>query len=306
MKTRVSAFIVANLVPLLALAGAGVASMMVHSLLTDKEHGLDIAPGTPGLWVSLLVCALIGLFCFCIALWWLMSLGFYYSALLRSQRTFHQIQLPAWAPGLLKTLAGASIGIGALNPAAQAYALPSEQAAVLTAPMYGDEISSPLFPHESNVASPIDGPLIDLRSPATPLSPLFESPQTQTAVTILPVKGTSYRPISPLFGGSTPLSQISGEGGSNQEELSLLATPESVQFSGASEGKDAHPTENLTDTYTVASGDSLWSIAESRLAPDASGAEVLALVQSIYHLNQDTIPTLDTLIFPGQTIHLPR
>ncbi|WP_326502502.1 LysM peptidoglycan-binding domain-containing protein [Rothia nasimurium] len=59
-------------------------------------------------------------------------------------------------------------------------------------------------------------------------------------------------------------------------------------------------------TYTVAPGDSLWSIAEDQLTPDASGAEVLALVHTIWQLNQKTIPTLDTLIFPGQTITLPR
>lgn len=258
MASRFFTLCTANLIPLLALSGAGASGMLLHSLLSEGNQGLGLTSRSPGTWMSLLVCATAGLLCLCIALWWLAGLVFYYSALARARRSTLHIQLPAWAPGLLKTLAGASLGLGALAPT-QAYALPLEQAISVTARVHDGEALS----DESALAS------------AT--SPLFSQahPQGRATVTVLPVTAKSYQPISPLFGGATRVQPDFSE--------DVAAT-----------------------TYTVAPGDSLWSIAEDQLTPDASGAEVLALVHTIWQLNQKTIPTLDTLIFPGQTITLPR
>lgn len=275
MASRFFTLCTANLIPLLALSGAGASGMLLHSLLSEGNQGLGLTSRSPGTWMSLLACATAGLLCLCIALWWLAGLVFYYSALARTRRSTLHIQLPAWAPGLLKTLAGASLGLGALAPT-QAYALPSEQAISVTARVHDGETSSPLFPQASQINH--DGEaLSDDSALASATSPLFSQahPQGRATVTVLPVTAKSYQPISPLFGGATRVQPDFSE--------DVAAT-----------------------TYTVAPGDSLWSIAEDQLTPDASGAEVLALVHTIWQLNQKTIPTLDTLIFPGQTIALPR
>lgn len=275
MASRFFALCTANLIPLLALSGAGASGMLLHSLLSEGNQDLGLTSRSPGTWMSLLVCAITGLLCLCIALWWLAGLVFYYSALARARRSPLHIQLPAWAPGLLKTLAGASLGLGALAPA-QAYALPSEQAISVTARVHNGETSSPLFPQASQINHDVEALSAD-STLVSATSPLFSPEQTQerATVTVLPVTARSYQPISPLFGGGTRVQPDFSE--------DVAAT-----------------------TYTVAPGDSLWSIAEDHLAPDASGAEVLALVHTIWQLNQKTIPTLDTLIFPGQTITLPH
>lgn len=271
MNSRAFALCVANLVPLLALGGAGVSGVLLHLLLVEDHQNLGIISHAPETWVSLLACAIAGLLCLCIALWWIAGLVYYYGALAHARRSTVNLQLPAWAPGLLKTLAGASLGLGALAPT-QAYALPLEQS--ISATVRSGETSSPLFTRASQAAHNVDA--LSASSPlVSTASPLFSQSQTQeqATLTVLPASTTSYQPISPLFSGST---------------RTLL------DFS-----------ERTAVTYTVAPGDSLWSIAENQLAPDASGAEVLALVRAIWQLNQDSIPTLDTLIFPGQTITLP-
>lgn len=275
MASRFFALCTANLIPLLALGGAGASGILLHSLLSEGSQGPGLISRSPGTWMSLLVCAIAGLLCLCIALWWLAGLVFYYSALARARRSTLHIQLPAWAPGLLKTLAGASLGLGALAPT-QAYALPSEQAISVTARVHNGETSSPLFPQASQITHDVETFSAD-SAPVSATSPLFSPGQTQgrATVTVLPVTTKSYQPISPLFGGGTRVQPDFSE--------DVAAT-----------------------TYTVAPGDSLWSIAEDQLTPDASGAEVLTLVHTIWQLNQKTIPTLDTLIFPGQTITLPR
>lgn len=275
MKSRAFALCTANLVPLLALGGAGASSMLLNVLLEEGNQRLGLASRTPGTWISVLACAIAGLLCLCIALWWIAGLAYYYSALARAHRSTVHIRLPAWAPGLLKTLAGASLGLGALAPT-QAYALPSELAVSVTAePLHSNETSSPLFAQASQAAHDVE-PLSASSPLASTASPFFSQGQTQeqSTITVLPVSTTSYQPISPLFSGSAH------------------TLPDTSEHTEA--------------TYTVTPGDSLWSIAENQLAPDASGAEVLALVHAIWQLNQDSIPTLDTLIFPGQTITLPH
>lgn len=272
MNSRAFALCVANLVPLLALGGAGISGVLLHLLLVEDHQSLGIISHDPGTWVSLLACAIAGLLCLGIALWWIAGLVYYYGALVHARRSTVHLRLPAWAPGLLKTLAGASLGLGALAPT-QAYALPLEQS--ISATVRSGEASSPLFARTSQAAHNVDA--LSARSPlVSTASPFFSQSQAQeqTTLTVLPISTTSYQPISPLFSGST------------------RTLPD---FS-----------ERTAVTYTVTPGDSLWSIAENQLAPDASGAEVLALVHAIWQLNQDSIPTLDTLIFPGQTITLPQ
>ncbi|WP_421084604.1 LysM peptidoglycan-binding domain-containing protein [Rothia nasimurium] len=86
--------------------------------------------------------------------------------------------------------------------------------------------------------------------------------------------------ISPFFGASQ-----------------RSAVGEDVKGTGADTG-------NAPLFYTVVAGDTLWSIAEKHLPASATGAEVLAAVYAIQESNQDLIPTLDSLIFSGQTLKI--
>src|SRR5215217_1497944 len=55
-----------------------------------------------------------------------------------------------------------------------------------------------------------------------------------------------------------------------------------------------------TTTKLVEPGDSLWTIAQARLSPDAAPQQVAEEVGRIYELNRDQIGENPNLIFPGQ------
>lgn len=60
-----------------------------------------------------------------------------------------------------------------------------------------------------------------------------------------------------------------------------------------------------TTTTTVRSGDSLWSIAERLLAPDASAGEITDLMHRLHDLNRAEIGTDPDLIHPGYQLRTP-
>src|SRR5215218_9058419 len=59
-----------------------------------------------------------------------------------------------------------------------------------------------------------------------------------------------------------------------------------------------------TTTKLVQPGDSLWTIAQARLSPDAAPQQVAEEVGRIYELNRDQIGENPNLIFPGQQFFL--
>lgn len=64
------------------------------------------------------------------------------------------------------------------------------------------------------------------------------------------------------------------------------------------------PTPHMPESFTVAPGDSLWSIAAS-LRPGANDASIDAAWRAIYEANADTLPD-PNLIHPGQKLTLPQ
>jgi hypothetical protein len=60
----------------------------------------------------------------------------------------------------------------------------------------------------------------------------------------------------------------------------------------------------MPESFTVAPGDSLWSIAAS-LRPGANDASIDAAWRAIYEANADTLPD-PNLIHPGQKLTLPQ
>jgi LysM domain len=66
--------------------------------------------------------------------------------------------------------------------------------------------------------------------------------------------------------------------------------------------REAVPTPQIV----VRTGDSLWRIAERRLCPGASVADVATLTWHLYALNRSTIGGDPDLIFPGMTLIAPE
>jgi hypothetical protein len=65
------------------------------------------------------------------------------------------------------------------------------------------------------------------------------------------------------------------------------------------------PSSPPASTITVHHGDSLWSIAESELAPQARNTAVAAEAALLYATNRRTIGTNPDRIFPGQRLLAP-
>lgn len=70
--------------------------------------------------------------------------------------------------------------------------------------------------------------------------------------------------------------------------------------------EEIQPLASFQEEYVVLQGDTLWSIAQGQLPPEATGAQVLQKAHSIYLNNQDQLDSLDAVIYPGQILTLPQ
>jgi hypothetical protein len=78
-------------------------------------------------------------------------------------------------------------------------------------------------------------------------------------------------------------------------------------FPGRAEAQEQQEeaTKNAQTTTTVQPGESLWTMAQARLAPDPAPQRVALEVERIYALNQDRIGPNPALILAGQEILVP-
>jgi len=65
------------------------------------------------------------------------------------------------------------------------------------------------------------------------------------------------------------------------------------------------PATHATESVIVNPGDSLWSIVQERLHPEAPPQQIALEVNRLYELNQDRIGGNPNLIFPGQEFLVP-
>ena len=89
----------------------------------------------------------------------------------------------------------------------------------------------------------------------------------------------------------------------------VLASPAPAQAQAASTAKDTHNAhantrENLS-RVAVRPGDSLWTISEERLGPDATPQRILEGTEQIYALNRSWIGPDPSVIFVGQELLVP-
>ena len=90
--------------------------------------------------------------------------------------------------------------------------------------------------------------------------------------------------------------------------IALLAAMLLVLFPGraeAQEQQEEQATNNAETTTTVQPGDSLWTMAQARLAPDPAPQRVALEVERIYALNQDRIGPDPDMILAGQELLVP-
>ena len=84
--------------------------------------------------------------------------------------------------------------------------------------------------------------------------------------------------------------------------LLLLLFPGRAQ---AQEQQQEEATNNTQTTTTVQPGESLWTMAQARLAPDTSPQRVALETERIYALNRDRIGPDPALILAGQELLVP-
>jgi hypothetical protein len=84
--------------------------------------------------------------------------------------------------------------------------------------------------------------------------------------------------------------------------LLLLLFPGRAQ---AQEQQQEEATNNAQTTTTVQPGESLWTMAQARLAPDTSPQRVALETERIYALNRDRIGPDPALILAGQELLVP-
>jgi hypothetical protein len=90
--------------------------------------------------------------------------------------------------------------------------------------------------------------------------------------------------------------------------IALLAAMLLVLFPGraeAQEQQEEQATNNAETTTTVQPGDSLWTMAQARLAPDPAPQRVALEAERIYALNQDRIGPDPGMIRSGQELLVP-
>src|SRR3712207_80909 len=92
--------------------------------------------------------------------------------------------------------------------------------------------------------------------------------------------------------------------------LAVLPAVAEAQSTAATQDQDARGTNRAAaDTaparVVVRPGDSLWSISEERLGPNATPQQIASETERIYALNQNQIGADPNLIFPGQKLSAP-
>lgn len=70
-------------------------------------------------------------------------------------------------------------------------------------------------------------------------------------------------------------------------------------------GVTAEPTASTADRHVVQAGESLWSIADDALPPEATAAQVASASTAWYEANRSTIGLEPDLILPGQELTAP-
>ncbi|MEP7764121.1 hypothetical protein [Sanguibacter sp. 25GB23B1] len=263
-----------------AAGGAGLLGLLTAVLairLTAVATTLDVElllSGTPTMntLTPFIEVPLLGLGCV-VAAWWSLSLGLVTVALLAHAAGLQSAVLAscirAVAPAAVRRLAVAGIGAGLVLTAGPALAVEPvpDLGWVSTGTSTPDPTAPITAPPDTSVPDRTDaGTDADSVELALPPAP---HPPADDSLTTSPTPPAVPEPAIP---DPTPPDQ------------------------------DAPPG---TTTITVADGDSLWSITESRLAPGATDAQIAAAWPALHAANEQTIGTDPDVILVGQQLIVP-
>lgn len=280
MNTKLLNILQVVAVPTVAI----VASSASYSLLLNRFNLISQRQILePRIWWEALACGVAFTTSSIIFLWWLLSVTVSLVLTMNaSLKGVQQVSLPSWVPTMVKATVTGLFGVGLLSSPALATTMPAVQplSSVTQVQEHKEPLTLGFTSHHSDDSfstSPSPSPLFS----ASQSSVSLEGKGTQTEVII--AKASQHTHLSPLFGGL-------------RKSVDTPAAPPKDTETRATES---------TKKYIVQPGDTLWSIAEQQLPATASGAEVLSLVHSIQSTNTKDIPTLDSFIYPGQSITLP-
>jgi len=280
MKSKIVRIFPVVAVPAIALIGSFASySFLTHTLhLISQGHSLE-----SGTWWEALSCAVAFTLCSIVFLWWFLSMAVSSMLAIKARiQGREQVSLPSWAPMAVKATVTGLFGLGLLSNPALASTIPAVQpfSSVTQVQQHKQQLPLGLFL----------GPSDDSFGISPSASPLFSYPQSTTLIgeeggqmEVTVTKTSQRTQLSPLFGGLR----------------------KSVEAPRAS-SQDNDPVAPVSPrVYIIQPGDTLWSIAEQHLPATPSGSEVLNLVHSIQSANSKDIPTLESFIYPRQSITLP-
>ena len=111
------------------------------------------------------------------------------------------------------------------------------------------------------------------------------------------------RPVSPPAAGLGEATPVASDSPEVVTAADQVADSQAADESGASRGTSAP--DRGARVHVVRPGESLWTIAEGLLGPDASATSIAAEVASLWELNRELIPSGDPdLIAVGQQLRL--
>ena len=257
--------------PLLSAAVLGALSVNLHRI--PSAHPLTDAS---------LLCA--GAAALLITAWWFISFicALFYARSLRvSSHTADRAVLkvpaifrPRFMRRIVLTLGGTALGVGAvLAPAQATVATPSSAGLTGTEGMPQTTISAVMTADSANTADSInttaDAALPDLTpdQSATPLPLSAEVPDI---------------PLAP---------EPTEAAGSLQDRSPFFSPPR---------------TEAGTYSYTVQTGDTLWSIAADQLGEGTDASTIYNYTLDIYEANKDALGQNAELLYEGQVLQIPE
>ena len=257
--------------PLLSAAVLGALSVNLHRL--PSAHPLTDAS---------LLCA--GAAALLITAWWFISFicALFYARSLRvSSHTADRAVLkvpaifrPRFMRRIVLTLGGTALGVGAvLAPAQATVATPSSAGLTGTEGMPQTTISAVMTADSANTADSIN-------TTADAALPDLTPDQSAT-----PLPLSAEVPDIPLAPGPTEAA------GSLQDRSPFFSPPR---------------TEAGTYSYTVQTGDTLWSIAADQLGEGTDASTIYNYTLDIYEANKDALGQNAELLYEGQVLQIPE
>ena len=266
--------------PLLSAAVLGALSVNLHRI--PSAHPLTDAS---------LLCA--GAVAILITAWWFVSFicALFYARSLRvSSRSAEPAELkvpaifrPRFMRRIVLTLGGTALGVGAvLAPAQATVVTPSSAGLAGTEGMPKTTISAVMTADSMSTAASANAAVADTSPGSSSDAALPDTTPDQSAA---PLQLSAEVPDIPLAPDPTEAA------GSLHDRSPFFSPPR---------------TEAGTYSYTVQSGETLWSIAADQLGEGTDASTIYDYTLDIYEANKDALGQNAELLYEGQVLQIPE